>query len=104
VSARLLTRLAGSGTFLLFVDALERRLDEGRALDALEMLKEVGAPAGVAWQIIDQWPEGPEPPYPSRKVAAAVRLAHFVPTFDRGDWPTMLKRALRAEAVRNRSG
>lgn len=82
--------------FLDFSRELGARIAGAHMADALTMLQFVGAPAALAWRIVDGW-EQPQriPGMLDQGLEAALRFACFVDSLDRYDWPALLEEALR---------
>ena len=91
---RLLASIRRNAAFRAYVSAIGARIDAGRSEDAMFLLRDAGAQAGIAWQIVDQWPGRRWTPYRSRQEAAAARLACFVPGWHAADWDMLLARGL----------
>lgn len=94
--------------FREYVAAIGARVDAGNARDAMFLLRDAGASAQAAWEIVSGWPRaddfGKHPAdviYGNRQQKAAVRMAHFIPTFGEVDWHTFLARGLRMLAARD---
>ena len=109
--ATFILKVQEAAAFRAFSAALGARIAAGRASEALAMVRDVGAPAKGAWEVVDGWPI-PEDfgrleedaLYGNSAAKAAVRLAHFFPNFDRHDWEALLARSIRIFEAGKASG
>ena len=105
ITERVLAAVHTGPGFVAFARILGLRIANGQALDALRMLKEIGANENVAYQIVDGWPLSTADQRLSGVLPlaeeAACRLACFIDDLSIYDWPALLKRAIRqAEMAR----
>lgn len=90
--------------FMAFSRVLHIRINSGRSLEALLMLKDIGAPTAIAHNIVDGWPmcdeDRREPKAAGLSLAdeGAFRLVCFVRHVETCDWPMLITRATRAAA------